>query len=89
MMTGTPDCVTMVPIERILVLNSRERDMKVFDEIVDNIRAIGLKKPITVAESRAFCSTSRRAIRSKSCSKSSLRINRFSLASEEHSRSNS
>jgi ParB family chromosome partitioning protein len=24
--------------------------MKVFEEIVDNIRAIGLKKPITVAE---------------------------------------
>lgn len=50
MMTGTPDAVTLVPIDRIEVLNSRDRNMKVFEEIVDNIRAIGLKKPITVAE---------------------------------------
>ena len=50
MMTGTPDTVTLVPIDRIEVLNSRDRNMKVFEEIVDNIRAIGLKKPITVAE---------------------------------------
>jgi len=49
-MTGTPDAVTLVPIDRIEVLNSRDRNMKVFEEIVDNIRAIGLKKPITVAE---------------------------------------
>jgi ParB family chromosome partitioning protein len=46
----TPDSVTLVPINRIEVLNSRERNMKIFDEIVDNIRAIGLKKPITVTE---------------------------------------
>ncbi|MGV0961469.1 MAG: plasmid partitioning protein RepB C-terminal domain-containing protein [Limnohabitans sp.] len=50
MMTGTPDTVTMVPIDHIEVLNSRDRNMKVFEEIVENIRAIGLKKPITVAE---------------------------------------
>jgi ParB family chromosome partitioning protein len=50
MMTGTPDTVTLVPIERIEILNSRDRNMKIFEEIVDNIRAIGLKKPITVAE---------------------------------------
>jgi ParB family chromosome partitioning protein len=50
MMTGTPDAVTLVPINRIEILNSRDRNMKVFEEIVDNIRAIGLKKPITVAE---------------------------------------
>ena len=50
MMTGTPESVTFVPISRIEVLNSRDRNMKVFEEIVDNIRAIGLKKPITVAE---------------------------------------
>jgi ParB family chromosome partitioning protein len=50
MMTGTPDTVTLVPINRIEILNSRDRNMKVFEEIVDNIRAIGLKKPITVAE---------------------------------------
>lgn len=50
MMSGTPESVTFVPISRIEVLNSRERNNKVFEEIVDNIRAIGLKKPITVTE---------------------------------------
>ena len=50
MLTGTPETVTLVPINRIEILNSRDRNMKVFEEIVDNIRAIGLKKPITVAE---------------------------------------
>jgi ParB family chromosome partitioning protein len=50
MMTGTPDSVTMVPIDRIEILNSRDRNMKVFEEIVENIRSIGLKKPITVTE---------------------------------------
>ena len=50
MMTGTPETVTLVPINRIEILNSRDRNMKVFEEIVDNIRTIGLKKPITVAE---------------------------------------
>ncbi|WP_295513170.1 ParB N-terminal domain-containing protein [uncultured Sulfitobacter sp.] len=40
----------MVPIERVEVLNSRDRNMKVFEEIVENIRTIGLKKPITVTE---------------------------------------
>ena len=50
MMTGTPESVTLVPISRIEILNSRDRNMKVFEEIVDNIRSIGLKKPITVTE---------------------------------------
>ena len=48
MMTDTPESVTLVPIDRIEVLNSRDRNMKVFEEIVENIRSIGLKKPITV-----------------------------------------
>lgn len=50
MLTGPPESVTLVPINRIEILNSRDRNMKVFEEIVDNIRTIGLKKPITVAE---------------------------------------
>src|SRR5450830_450450 len=50
MMTGIPDSATLVPINRIEILNSRDRNMKVFEEIVDNIRTIGLKKPITVTE---------------------------------------
>ena len=47
---ATPDAVTMVPVNRIEVLNSRERNSKIFNDIVENIRAIGLKKPITVTQ---------------------------------------
>lgn len=43
-----PEAVTLIPINRVEILNSRDRDQKVFDEIVENIRSIGLKKPITV-----------------------------------------
>ena len=50
MQNDTPESVTLVPIDRIEVLNSRDRNMKVFEEIVENIRNIGLKKPITVTE---------------------------------------
>jgi ParB family chromosome partitioning protein len=50
MMTDTPENVSLVPISRIEVLNSRDRNMKVFEEIVESIQLIGLKKPITVAE---------------------------------------
>ncbi|QIL71017.1 ParB N-terminal domain-containing protein [Diaphorobacter sp. HDW4B] len=38
----------MIPIDRIEVLNPRERNQKKFDAIVDNIGNIGLKKPVTV-----------------------------------------
>jgi len=38
----------MVPVDAVDVLNPRERNDKVFDEIVVNIKRIGLKKPITV-----------------------------------------
>ena len=40
--------IRMIPIDVIDVLNPRERNKGVFDEIVGNIKAIGLKKPITV-----------------------------------------
>jgi len=40
--------VRMIPVDRIEVLNPRERNAKAFEEIVGNIQAIGLKKPITV-----------------------------------------
>lgn len=43
-----PAEVRMIPIDRVEVLNTRERNGKVFGEIVENIKAIGLKKPITV-----------------------------------------
>ena len=44
---AVPD-LRMVPIDRIDVLNPRERNAEGFAKIVENIRAIGLKKPITV-----------------------------------------
>ena len=37
-----------IPLDRIDVLNPRERNNKVFDVIVDNIKTLGLKKPVTV-----------------------------------------
>jgi ParB family chromosome partitioning protein len=44
--------VRLIPIERIEVLNTRERNQVVFDEIVENIKSIGLKKPVTVTVRR-------------------------------------
>jgi ParB family chromosome partitioning protein len=44
----SPGELRMIPINKIDILNTRERNTKIFDEIVDNIRALGLKKPITV-----------------------------------------
>lgn len=38
----------MIPIAAIEVLNPRERNQRIFDDIVGNIKQIGLKKPITV-----------------------------------------
>ena len=43
-----PGKIQVIPVDRVDVLNPRERNGKVFDEIVDNIKTIGLKKPITV-----------------------------------------
>lgn len=49
-MTGKMEAgeMRMIPINLIDVLNPRERNKNVFEEIVGNIKAIGLKKPITV-----------------------------------------
>ncbi len=38
----------MIPIDKIEILNPRERNSRIFDDIVGNIKNIGLKKPITV-----------------------------------------
>ncbi|QTN21791.1 ParB/RepB/Spo0J family partition protein [Rhizobacter sp. AJA081-3] len=46
--TGSSPELRMVPVDAVDVLNPRERNDKVFDEIVINIKRIGLKKPITV-----------------------------------------
>ncbi|MDR7145157.1 plasmid partitioning protein RepB C-terminal domain-containing protein [Rhizobium sp. BE258] len=41
--------ITMIPIDAIRILNPRDRARGKFDEIVGNIKAVGLKRPITVA----------------------------------------
>jgi ParB family chromosome partitioning protein len=38
----------MIPLERIDVLNPRDRNNRMFEQIVSNIQNIGLKKPIVV-----------------------------------------
>lgn len=45
---AAPREIRMIPVDRIDVLNTRDRNSKVFDAIVTNIKNIGLKKPITV-----------------------------------------
>jgi ParB family chromosome partitioning protein len=47
-----PGTLQMIPVERVDVLNPRERNDRVFGEIVGNIKSIGLKKPITVTPRR-------------------------------------
>ena len=44
--------VEMVPIDTIVVLNPRARNRRQHREIVDNITAVGLKRPITVSRRR-------------------------------------
>ena len=39
----------LIPVDQISVANPRVRNRKVFDEIVENIAELGLKRPITVA----------------------------------------
>jgi len=46
--TAAPN-VELIPIDQIEIVNPRVRNKKVFKEIVDNIAALGLKRPITVA----------------------------------------
>ena len=45
--------VHMIPVDQIRVLNPRRRGRKKFQQIVDNIAKLGLKKPITVARNGA------------------------------------
>lgn len=49
-MTSTSSAgeIRMIPVDRIDVLNPRDRNARLFGEIVGNIKAVGLKKPITV-----------------------------------------
>ena len=41
--------IIMIPIERIRVLNPRPRDKKKFEQIIQSIKNLGLKKPIQVS----------------------------------------
>lgn len=51
MKQGCNDAVLkMIPVDKIRVLNSRDRNVKIFSEIFKNIEDVGLKKPITVTE---------------------------------------
>jgi ParB family chromosome partitioning protein len=43
------DDIKMIPIERIRILNPRQRDQKKFEVIVQSIKNLGLKKPIQVS----------------------------------------
>ncbi|MDO4705207.1 ParB/RepB/Spo0J family partition protein [Allofranklinella schreckenbergeri] len=43
-----PPNLQMIPIDQISVLNPRDRNSRVFEEIVGNIKQLGLKKPVTV-----------------------------------------
>ncbi len=48
-MNGLRDSqIHMIPLDRITVVNPRERGKRKFKQIVDNIASLGLKKPITV-----------------------------------------
>jgi ParB family chromosome partitioning protein len=40
--------VEMIPLDKIIIVNPRDRNKKLFKEIVANIGQIGLKRPITV-----------------------------------------
>jgi ParB family chromosome partitioning protein len=40
--------VTMIPIEKVNILNPRTHNKKIFGAITDNISDVGLKRPITV-----------------------------------------
>jgi ParB family chromosome partitioning protein len=49
MKSPSSDIVQMIPVEQINVLNPRDRDRRKFQEVVDSIANVGLKKPITVS----------------------------------------
>lgn len=49
-MTNQAPQIRMVPVDLISVLNPRVRNKRVFQELVDSIAHLGLKKPITVSQ---------------------------------------
>lgn len=53
MTKSKPTDAVLIPIDRINVLNPRARSRKVFQEIIESIAVLGLKRPITVTRCRA------------------------------------
>lgn len=49
-MTEDPPDIRPIPVDLITVLNPRVRNKRVFQELVDSIAHLGLKKPITVSK---------------------------------------
>ena len=47
-----PIAVEMVPVNQIAVANPRIRNKKAFQQIIDSISKVGLKRPITVSRSK-------------------------------------
>lgn len=45
---AAPPELRMIPLDQIEVLNPRDRNNRMFEQIVSNIQSIGLKKPIVV-----------------------------------------
>lgn len=43
------DQITLIPVEKLRVLNPRTRNPYFFSQLVENIASVGLKRPITVA----------------------------------------
>jgi ParB family chromosome partitioning protein len=48
-LTAPPKHVTLIATDRIRILNPRVRNRRTFEEMIDSIARIGLKRPITVA----------------------------------------
>lgn len=46
---GSREQVELIPIAQIHVLNPRTRNKRIHGELIDNIRDVGLKRPITVS----------------------------------------
>lgn len=58
MNTDDTKIVQLIPISQITVVNPRVRNKKSFKELVENIAALGLKKPITVTRQEGGGGTS-------------------------------
>ena len=45
--------ITNIPVKKINILNPRVRNQKIFEDIIENIRKVGLKRPITVTNTNS------------------------------------